>query len=49
MRFDDEPEFKKVAYEAVVKLQNYEADFVKAWNLICEVSSRGTTSCLMWW
>ncbi|KAI0217817.1 Arginine--tRNA ligase, cytoplasmic [Lamellibrachia satsuma] len=40
VRFDDEPEFKKVAYEAVVKLQNYEADFVKAWNLICEVSSR---------
>ncbi|KAK2165210.1 hypothetical protein LSH36_53g02001 [Paralvinella palmiformis] len=37
-RFDEEPEFKKRAYEAVVKLQSYTPEYVKAWNLICEVS-----------
>ena len=41
MRFDNEPEFKKLAYEAVVKLQSYEPDYVKAWTLICDVSSKG--------
>ena len=46
MRFDNEPDFKKLAYEAVVHLQNYEANYVKAWTLICEVSSRGTSSAL---
>ena len=46
MRFDNEPDFKKLAYEAVVHLQNYEPNYVKAWKLICEVSSRGTSSSL---
>ncbi|KAK2184774.1 hypothetical protein NP493_253g02015 [Ridgeia piscesae] len=40
VRFDNEPDFKKLAYEAVVHLQNYEPNYVKAWKLICEVSSR---------
>ena len=46
MRFDNESDFKKLAYEAVVHLQNYEANYVKAWKLICEVSSRGRSSAL---
>lgn len=37
-RFDDDAEFKKRAYESVVKLQAYEPDHIKAWNLICDVS-----------
>ena len=32
---------QKVSYEAVVKLQSYEPDYVKAWTLICDVSSKG--------
>ncbi|XP_076118257.1 arginine--tRNA ligase, cytoplasmic-like [Mytilus galloprovincialis] len=38
VRFDNDEEFKKRAYEAVVKLQNYEDSHIKAWNLICDVS-----------
>lgn len=41
MRFDSDEEFKKRAYAAVVKLQSYETDFVKAWTLICNESRRG--------
>lgn len=41
MRFDNDEEFKKRAYEAVVKLQNYEDSHIKAWNLICDVSRIG--------
>ncbi|XP_034033749.1 arginine--tRNA ligase, cytoplasmic [Thalassophryne amazonica] len=37
-RFDEEEEFKKRAYQCVVKLQSKEPDFIKAWNLICDVS-----------
>ncbi len=37
-RFDDDAEFKKVAYACVVKLQSHEDDYIKAWNLICDVS-----------
>ena len=40
-RFDEEPDFKKQAYEAVVKLQSYTPEYVKAWTLICEVSCAG--------
>ncbi len=42
--FDEDPEFKKRAYERVVRLQSGEADIVKAWNLICDVSRTGTNS-----
>lgn len=37
-RFDQDAEFKKRAYECVVKLQSKDPDFIKAWNLICDVS-----------
>lgn len=39
-RFDEDEEFKKRAYKCVVKLQSKEADFIKAWNLICDVSRK---------
>ncbi|PAV60209.1 hypothetical protein WR25_21460 [Diploscapter pachys] len=39
-RFDEDEQFKKRAYECVVKLQNKEPEFVKAWTLICDVSKR---------
>ena len=47
MRFDSDDDFKKRAYSAVVKLQSYEPDFVKAWTLICDESRRGTPSSLV--
>ncbi|XP_046872429.1 arginine--tRNA ligase, cytoplasmic [Hypomesus transpacificus] len=37
-RFDEEEVFKKRAYQCVVKLQSKEPEFIKAWNLICDVS-----------
>ncbi|NXS19699.1 SYRC protein, partial [Mystacornis crossleyi] len=39
-RFDTEEEFKKRAYQCVVLLQSKNPDFIKAWNLICDVSRR---------
>lgn len=39
-RFDEDPDFKARAYDCVVKLQSYEPDFVKAWQLICDVSRK---------
>lgn len=39
-RFDEDPEFKKKAYACVVKLQAFEADYIKGWNLICDVSRK---------
>ena len=35
--------FKKRAYNAVVKLQAYDEDHMKAWKLICDVSRKGTS------
>lgn len=40
-RFDEEEDFKKRAYQCVVRLQSKEPDFIKGWNLICDVSRRG--------
>ncbi|XP_026855915.2 arginine--tRNA ligase, cytoplasmic isoform X2 [Electrophorus electricus] len=37
-RFDEDEEFKKRAYQCVVRLQSKDPDFIKAWNLICDVS-----------
>ncbi|XP_018306373.1 arginine--tRNA ligase, cytoplasmic [Mycetomoellerius zeteki] len=37
-RFDEDEEFKKHAYECVVKLQAFEPNIIKAWKLICDVS-----------
>uniref|UniRef100_A0A8C2ZGM7 Arginine--tRNA ligase, cytoplasmic n=1 Tax=Cyclopterus lumpus TaxID=8103 RepID=A0A8C2ZGM7_CYCLU len=39
-RFDEEEDFKKRAYQCVVRLQSKEPNFIKAWNLICDVSRR---------
>lgn len=39
-RFDTDEEFKKRAYQCVVKLQSKEPEFIKAWNLICDVSRK---------
>jgi len=37
-RFDSDEDFKKRAYACVVKLQAHDPDYIKAWNLICDVS-----------
>jgi arginyl-tRNA synthetase len=37
-RFDEEEDFKKRAYECVVKLQAFDPVIIKGWNLICDVS-----------
>ncbi|CAF1540374.1 unnamed protein product, partial [Adineta ricciae] len=37
-RFDSEEDFKKRAYDCVVKLQAFDPDIIHAWKLICEVS-----------
>ena len=39
-RFDSDPEFKSRAYNCVVRLQAHDKDYLKAWNLICDVSRR---------
>ena len=39
-RFDADEDFKKRAYNCVVKLQAHEPDYLKAWNLICDVSRK---------
>lgn len=39
-RFDEDPEFKKRAYDRVVKLQSGDPKSTQAWNLICDVSRR---------
>lgn len=39
-RFDEDEEFKKRAYDRVVKLQSGEANSTKAWQLICDVSRK---------
>lgn len=43
-RFDEDPEFKKRAYACVVKLQAFDPDYTKAWQLICDVSRQGNNS-----
>lgn len=39
-RFDEDAQFKKRAYETVVKLQAKQADMITAWQLICDVSRK---------
>lgn len=39
-RFDADDDFKKRAYAAVVKLQSYDDDTTKAWNMICDASKQ---------
>lgn len=45
-RFDEEEDFKKRAYQCVVRLQSKEPDIIKGWNLICDVSRKGRRLCL---
>lgn len=45
--FDNDPEFKKRAYECVVKLQSMSPDHVQAWKLICDVSRNGNICSLI--
>jgi arginyl-tRNA synthetase len=40
-RFDEDEEFKKRAYQCVVKLQAYEPTHYKAWQMIYEISMGG--------
>lgn len=40
-RFDEDEAFKKRAYNCVVQLQSHHPDYLKAWNLICDVSRKG--------
>lgn len=40
-RFDEDEEFKKRAYECVVKLQSYEPVHYKAWQMIYQISMNG--------
>lgn len=39
-RFDDDPDFKERARKAVTMLQGGDADFIKAWERICEASRK---------
>ncbi|KAF6739480.1 Arginine--tRNA ligase, cytoplasmic [Oryzias melastigma] len=39
-RFDEDEDFKKRAYQCVVRLQSKEPDFIRAWNQICDVSRK---------
>lgn len=39
-RFDEDEDFKKRAYQCVVRLQSKEPEFIKGWTLICDVSRR---------
>lgn len=43
-RFDEEPEFKTRAYESVVKLQKFDPEIIKGWQLICDVSRKGSNN-----
>ena len=40
LRFDEDTEFKKRAYASVVKLQSHDPEYIKGWNLICDVSRK---------
>uniref|UniRef100_A0A0R3RHW4 Probable arginine--tRNA ligase, cytoplasmic n=1 Tax=Elaeophora elaphi TaxID=1147741 RepID=A0A0R3RHW4_9BILA len=39
-RFDEDEAFKARAYQCVTKLQSFDPDFVKAWQIICDVSRK---------
>ncbi|KAK2524949.1 hypothetical protein Q9233_009268 [Columba guinea] len=47
-RFDTEEEFKKRAYQCVVLLQSKNPDFIKAWELICDVSRKEFQKIYNW-
>ncbi|EPB69974.1 arginine--tRNA ligase, partial [Ancylostoma ceylanicum] len=39
-RFDEDSEFKKRAYDCVVKLQSYDKEILNAWTMICNISKK---------
>ncbi|KAJ1348603.1 putative arginine--tRNA ligase, cytoplasmic [Parelaphostrongylus tenuis] len=39
-QFDEDAEFKRRAYDFVVKLQSYDPEVVNAWTLICNISKK---------
>lgn len=39
-RFDEDEEFKKQAYYCVVRLQAFNPDHIKGWQLICDISRK---------
>ncbi|KHJ94608.1 arginine--tRNA ligase [Oesophagostomum dentatum] len=39
-RFDEDSEFKKRAYDCVVRLQSYDEEIVNAWTMICNISKK---------
>ena len=39
-RFDEDAEFKKRSYDAVVRLQSKETEAIAAWKLVCDISRR---------
>ena len=47
-RFDSDENFKKRAYNCVVKLQGNDLEVHQAWNLICDVSRKGTICCVLY-
>ncbi|VDM19495.1 unnamed protein product [Hydatigera taeniaeformis] len=40
IRFDDDEDFKKRSYDAVVKLQAFDPEHIKNWEKICDVSKQ---------
>ncbi|CAL8110860.1 unnamed protein product [Orchesella dallaii] len=42
-RFDEDEDFKKRSYACVVELQSLNPEYLKAWNLICDVSRKEFT------
>ena len=46
-RFEADEDFKKKAYNCVVRLQNYDSEILRAWELICDVSRHGEYSNLI--
>lgn len=41
--FDEDEAFKKRSYACVVELQSHNPDYLKAWNMICDVSRKEFT------
>lgn len=39
-RFDEDSEFKKRAYNCVVRLQAFDPDYYKGWQMICDISRK---------
>ena len=39
-KFDEDPEFKKISQENVVKLQSGDENTIKAWQIICDLSRK---------